>query len=147
MGMQGTAVVLALLQQHCQAGGHCGMWRGLAVRWCPAFPTCVPGSPHYGYSQLPLLVQTVYSLVKLMEEGSWAGKCKCAREEVAWQHFTIPNMKTRINNGGKRNGRRKKWVGWRKKRYLCIDFIVSVPSQMCLTSLTLFGIFITESLS
>lgn len=38
-------------------------------------------------------------------------------------------------------------MGWRKKRYLCIDFIVSVPSQMHLTSPTLFEIFITESLS
>lgn len=44
-------------------------------------------------------------------------------------------------------GEKKKRVGWRKKRYLCIDFIVSVPSQMRLTSLPLLGIFIAEGLS
>jgi len=43
-----------------------------------------------------------------MVGGSWDGRRECAREGVAWQHFTVPNMESRINNGGKRNGRRKK---------------------------------------
>lgn len=34
--------------------------------------------------------------------------------------------------------------GLEEKCCLCIDFIVSVPSQMCLTSLTLFQFFFTE---
>lgn len=40
--------------------------------------------------------------------------------------------------GGKKN----QWVRG-GKCCLCIDFIVSVPSQMCLTSLTLSEIFLT----
>ena len=106
--MQGMAVVLALFSQCCQAGGCLGMWCGVAVQQCPVFPTCIQKSPRYGYNQLPLLVQIVYSLVKLMVGESWAGKCECAREEVAWQHFTVLNVESRINNSGKRNGRRKK---------------------------------------
>lgn len=56
-----------------------GMWCGAAVQQCLVFPTCVQKSPCFGCNQLPLLAQIVYSLVKLMVGGSWAGKHECAR--------------------------------------------------------------------
>jgi len=45
---------------------------------------------------------------------------------------------SRMNSGGERNGEEEERSGLEEKRCLCIDFIVSVPSQMCLTSLMLF---------
>lgn len=54
---------------------------------------------------------------------------------------------SRMNSGGERNGEEEERSGLEEKRCLCIDFIVSVPSQMCLTSLMLFLFFIAEGLS